>query len=93
MQPAKLTFTPILESPLHATKTSTRRDASEMIPTQLFLPSTTATTPRNNEDVFDEIDAISMCTRDAEGELEDEELIVEGILVSGHCTIFIHFFD
>jgi len=34
-----------------------------------------------------------MYTRDAEGELEDEELIVEGILVSGHCTIIIHFFE
>jgi len=61
-------------------------------PPQLFLPSTN-TTPRNNEDTSDEIDAISMYTRDAEGELEDEELIVEGILVSGHCTIFIHFFE
>ena len=63
-----------------------------MNPTQLFLPSTRGTTPQNKEDISDEIDAISMYTRDAEGELEDEELIVEGILVSGHCTIFIHSF-
>jgi hypothetical protein len=31
---------------------------------------------------LDEIETISMYTMDAEGELEDEELIVEGILVS-----------
>jgi len=54
---------------------------------RLFLPLTTDSTPRNNEDSLDGIETISLHTMDAEGEVEDEEfMIVEDILVSGNCT-------
>ncbi|KIM36317.1 hypothetical protein M413DRAFT_291440 [Hebeloma cylindrosporum] len=91
LETPRLTFTPILESPLHAHKALTRRDASQIHAVQLFQPPTTDSSPRNR---LDDMDTFSIHTMDAEGEIEDEELIiVEDILVSRDCTIFIPLID
>ena len=39
------------------------------------------------------METISMYTLDTEGEVKDEELIVEGILISTNGMTFIHVFD
>ena len=57
-----------------------------------FPPPTTHSALWNDEDSLDQIETISIHMVDAEGEVKNEELIVEGILISGNCTTFIYVF-
>ena len=81
------TFVPILESPLHANKT--RRDASVTSPLPFHRPPTSHNPSHSPHENADEMDAISIYTRDAEGEDEHGDLIiVEDLLVSEDSFVF-----